>query len=72
MDAATVVREAMRLLIERDHQHAHALRAELRIGLEQIERGDLVDVSPDLLDQLVDEAEENARNGKPVRDAVKP
>ncbi len=69
-DAAAVVREALRLLDERDH--GQALRAELQIGLDQIERGETVDFTPELLDELTIEAEQNAREGKPIRDAVKP
>ncbi len=67
---SAVVREALRLLDERDR--LETLRAELRIGLEQIERGEVVDFTPELLDELVLESEQNARDGKPVRDAVKP
>lgn len=69
-DAAAVVREALQLLDERDR--GEALRAELQIGLEQIARGEVVDFTPELLDDLTREAEQNAREGKPVRDAVKP
>ncbi|MGH2530690.1 MAG: type II toxin-antitoxin system ParD family antitoxin [Thermomicrobiales bacterium] len=70
-DASEVVREAMRLMVERDRR-LQQLRAEVAIGLEQIERGELIDFTPELLDELSREAEENARNGKPVKDAVKP
>jgi antitoxin ParD1/3/4 len=69
-DAPAVVREALRLLDERDR--LQELRAELQIGLEQIERGEVVDYTPELLDELAREAEQNAKDGKPVRDAVKP
>jgi putative addiction module CopG family antidote len=69
LDADEVIREALRLLDEHDRKR---LRAELQIGFDQIERGELVDFTPELLDQLVRESEENARNGKPIKDAVKP
>ncbi|MDP9366608.1 MAG: type II toxin-antitoxin system ParD family antitoxin [Chloroflexota bacterium] len=69
-DAAAVVRDALRLLDERGR--LEALRAELRIGLEQAERGEVVDFTPELLDALARDAERNARDGKPVRDVVKP
>ena len=55
---------------ERDR--AQALRADLQIGLEQIERGEVGDFTPELLDELAREAEQNARDGEPVWDAVKP
>ncbi len=69
-DAAAVVHEALRLLDERDR--VQALRAELQVGLDQIDRGETVDFTLELLDELASEAEQNARAGKPVRDAVMP
>lgn len=69
-DASAVVREALRLLDERDR--LQALRADLQVGLDQIDRGDVVEFTPELLDDLAREAEQNARDGEPVRDAVKP
>ena len=69
-DAEDVVRAAPRLLDE--HDRHSALRAELLIGFPQIERGERVDFTPELLDQLVGESEEDARAGKPVKDAVGP
>ncbi len=70
-DAGEVVREALRLLDERDRR-AEALRAELRIGLDQVERGELIDYTPELLEELSRQAEDDARDGKPIKDAVKP
>ena len=70
-DENDVVREAVRLLDQRERRLAE-LRAELAIGKEQIERGELIDFTPDLLDELCRESEENARIGKPIKDAVKP
>jgi antitoxin ParD1/3/4 len=69
-DASAVVREALRLLEE--HDQRRTLGAELQVGFEQIEQGELVDFTPELLDRLARESEENARNGKPVKDAVRP
>jgi hypothetical protein len=40
--------------------------------LEQIERGEVIEFTPELLEELVREAEENMRLGKPVRSAVRP
>ena len=70
-DESEVVREAIRLLDQRERRLAE-LRAELAIGMAQIERGDLIDFTPDLMDELCRESEENARRGKPIKDAVKP
>ena len=69
-DEAAVVRAALDLLEE--HDRIQALRDEIQIGLDQIARGEVVEFTPELLDQLSDEAEQNALSGKPVRDAVKP
>jgi len=69
-DAPAVVREALRVLDERDR--LHALRAEIQLGLDDVARGDVVDFTPELMDRLVRESEQNSRDGKPVRDAIKP
>jgi antitoxin ParD1/3/4 len=69
-DASEVVEEALRLLDERDR--FEQLRAELEIGLEQIERGENVPYTPDFMDRLKREAAEHVRLGKPIKDAVKP
>jgi antitoxin ParD1/3/4 len=62
---------AVRLLDERDRR-LQALRAEVAVGLEQVERGELIDYTPDTMDRLMQEADEPARRGLPVKDAVKP
>lgn len=46
LSASEVVREALRLLEDRDHIQQiklETLRKEIRVGVEQIERGDVVD-----------------------------
>ena len=70
-DPSEVVREALRLLEERDRQ-LERLRAELATGLEQIARGTTVAYTPDFLDRLKREAAEHVRLGKPIKHAVKP
>jgi antitoxin ParD1/3/4 len=70
-DANDVVRDAVLMMNERE-ERLNRLRAELAIGLEQIERGEMIDLTPELLDEIATEAEANMRDGKPVRDAVKP
>jgi antitoxin ParD1/3/4 len=69
-DASAVIQEALRLLDERDR--LQQLRAELAIGLEQIERGETVPYTPDFMDRLKREAAEHVRLGRPIKDAVKP
>jgi antitoxin ParD1/3/4 len=69
-DAGEVVEEALPLLDERDR--FEQLRAELAIGLEQIERGETVPYTPDFMERLKREATEHVRLGKPIKDAVKP
>ena len=66
----TVVDEALRRLIERD-QHAK-LKAEIAIGIEQIERGEVVEWTPDFLDRLKREADELVRSGKLNLDELTP
>jgi antitoxin ParD1/3/4 len=70
-DADEVLREALRLLHERD-QRLQQLRAELQIGLDQEARGELVEFTPDFMERLKREADERSRLGLPVKDAVKP
>jgi Arc/MetJ-type ribon-helix-helix transcriptional regulator len=65
-DGADVVREALRLLDEHDR------RRWLTQALAEGERRDAIDLTPELMDQLSREAEENAALGTPVRDAIKP
>ncbi len=70
-EAGEVIREAIHLMDERDRR-LQQLRAELAIALAQMERGELIEFTPELLERLSCEAEENARIGKSVKDAVKP
>jgi antitoxin ParD1/3/4 len=69
-DANEVVSEGLRLLEERDR--LERLRAEIAIGFEEIERGECVPWTPDLMERLMREAEEDERNGVPIDDAVLP
>jgi putative addiction module CopG family antidote len=82
----TDVEAEIRELVESGHfeREADVLRATMRLLQEEerlrwlraaIEDGDAsgnVDFSPELMDHLSLEAEDNARAGKPVKDAVKP
>lgn len=70
-DAEQAIGEALRLLEARGRQ-LRWLRAELAIGEEQERRGELIDFTPERLEQIKRQALENARQGKPIKDAVKP
>ena len=60
-NASEVVREALRLLDERDQvQH---LRSLLAVGLEDERRGDLVDFTPEWIEGLDRRVEERFRRG---------
>lgn len=69
-NASEVVREALRLMDERDH--ARQLRTSLALAEQQIERGEGVEWTLELMERLKGEATENARRGKPVKDDVTP
>lgn len=68
--ASEVVREALRLLEERDRRER--LRAAVAIGDEQLARGEVVDWTPDFLERLKREAAEEDRRGLPISDDVIP
>ena len=69
-NAGEVVHEALRVL-EREEQ-LERLRAEVKIGLDQIERGERIEWTTDTMARLIRESEENSRLGKPISDFVKP
>ena len=61
-NASEVVREALRLLEERDQmQHLHSL---LAVGLEQARRGELVELTPEWEDELDRRVDERFRRGE--------
>ena len=60
-NASEVVREALRRLEE--HEQLMHLRSLLAVGLEDERRGDLVEFTPELMDDIYREAEELFRNG---------
>jgi putative addiction module CopG family antidote len=66
-DADAVIREAMDLLEERDRKHEWLLAA-----LAEGERGPFHEFTPERMAQIRRRAQENARNGKPISDAVTP
>ena len=62
-DAAEVVREALRLLDEQERQLA-ALRAKLQSGLDQLDRGEGVPFTPELMAEIRRDADERFRRGE--------
>ena len=67
---AAVVDEALRVREERD-QYAK-LKAAIAVGMEQLERGEVVEWTPDYFDRLKQRAEEHVRLGEPIKDEGKP
>ena len=70
-DEETVMREALRLLDEHDRR-LQRLRAAIAVGDEQVARGDVVTWTPDFLDQLKREADDEDRLDLPINDDVVP
>jgi antitoxin ParD1/3/4 len=62
-DADEVIREAMRLLDDQERQLA-SLREKLQVGLDQLDRGESVEWTPELRDQIRREADEMYRRGE--------
>ena len=69
-NASEVVREALRLMEERDS--LQRLRAALAIGQEQLDRGQGQPYTPELHAEIVDAARRRAREGKQPHDDVVP
>lgn len=65
-----VIGEALRVREERD-RYAE-LKAAIAVGVEQVERGEVVEWTPDFFDRLTREAFELARSGKPIKDEGRP
>jgi antitoxin ParD1/3/4 len=56
-DEGEVVREAIRLLDEREAQF-DALRAEVRVGLDELDRGEGIELTPEVWDEIDREVDE--------------
>ncbi len=69
-NASEVVREALRLMEERDR--LSQLRTAIASGDAQYGRGEVTTWTPDTLDQLTREADEEDRQGLPISDDIKP
>jgi len=61
-NASEVVREALRLLEERE-QLEH-LRSLIAVGVEQVERGELIEWTPELMDEIDRRAHERFLRGE--------
>lgn len=70
-DPGEVIDKAIRLL-EEHQRKLRWLRAELAIGEAQERQGEARELTPERLEEIKRRARENARHGKPVKDAVKP
>jgi antitoxin ParD1/3/4 len=62
-DAGEVVREAMRLLDEQERQFED-LRAKLQVGLDQLDRGEGVPYTPELMAKIRRDVAERYRRGE--------
>ncbi len=61
-NASEVVREALRLLDERDQRQSW-LRSKMATAEEQVKRGEVVEFTDELLDELDREVDERLRRG---------
>ena len=68
--ASEVVREALRLLEEYDRYEA--FRAAVAAGYEEAERGEVVPYTPELFEEIRQEAAANARAGRAIDPLVTP
>ncbi len=69
-DETAVIQEALRLLDRRDE--LQRLRATLDLAEAQLDRGEGVEWTPELLPRLMREARENSRQRKPISLDVQP
>lgn len=69
-NASEVVRDALRLMEERDR--LSRLKAAIASGDAQYARGQVTTWTPDFMDRLSDEADEDERRGLPVNADVEP
>jgi len=71
-NATEVIRDALRHMKDRqENKHLETIRALLSVGEGQIASGKTASYTPDLLNRLTEEAIQNSKKGKPVKDEVK-
>lgn len=64
-DVAAVIAEAVELLTERDDRRkVERLRSALQVGVGQLERGEVVEWTPTLYEEILENARLKAREGK--------
>lgn len=69
-DAASVVEEALRSLDARERKaELHAL---LQVALDQVDRGEIIEMDDDFWPNIMREAKEANLRGDPIADHVKP
>ncbi len=70
-NASEVVRDAIRRMWEEDEQ-LEKLRAAVKLGDEQLDKGEGITYSKDRLIHITAKAFDNAKNGKKVKSDVQP
>ncbi len=69
-NAFEVIEDALLLMENRDK--VERLRAAIAVGLEQLERGEVIPWTADSMDRLIQEANEEDRQGLPISADVLP
>jgi antitoxin ParD1/3/4 len=70
-NASEVIRDAIRRMREEDEK-LEALRAAVRVGDEQLDRGEGQPYTPELLDSMTEAARQGAKQGRKVGSDVTP
>ena len=65
-DEAEVLRTALRMLDARERR-LQEIRASIAQGLAEVERGEGIALTPEVMDQIEREAEEHVRSGLPIK-----
>lgn len=65
-DETAVIRAALAALDARNHERLRVLRAKVAAGFAEAERGEVVEWTPELMDELEREADEMDRRGEPL------
>ena len=72
-NATEVIYDALRHMEEQDERkESESLRTALLVGHDQAERGEVSSYSSELIDKLTQQAFDNAKNNKPIKDNVRP
>jgi antitoxin ParD1/3/4 len=69
-NAREVIEDALLLMENRDR--VERLRAAIALGLEQVERGEVIPWTADSMERLIQEADEEDRQGLPISADVLP